>query len=440
MDSIQVGLFFIVSYLLSRVFVTLKIPELVLYYLFEKKHVSIQKLTYILILGSALLSSVIANVITVLTLMPLVVLLQNEFDTSGKNKLKINTLFLLSVIWGANIGGIGMVTGTTTNGILVGLYEVFKVPLGMDITFFSWMVWGIPLVIVLSTVGWCILMLMFRPGRLVNTHDFATRLESYNISRKMQKTGLTLAAIFIIVASLLSLCMNLFKQHRLWVLIVTILWLGLYIYLILIREWQTGQNSTQKILLFKDTLHEIPKRGLFWISIGILITVLFWYLKLHKHAGIMLRDLFTQHSNVFSFYLLLAVIATFSSELFSNSGVQVTMFLVLFPMLKHNPYLTWDGMLVITLCSSCAFMTPISTPSNGLGYGSSLKISLKHMFCAGFLMNIASAFTISIWVHYIVPRIIDYNAIMKIIFPIIRFSSKIVIPAKAGIFSLLVQQ
>lgn len=403
MGTLQVAIFFVVSYLISRVFVMLKIPELILYYLFEKKHISIPKLTFILIVGSALLSSVIANVITVLTLMPLVVLLQKEFDVSGTDKLKINTLFLLSVIWGANIGGIGMITGTTTNGILIGLYEVFKVPIGRDFTFFSWMSWGIPLVIIISCLGWAILMLIFSPGKKQYSHDLSMNLESISMSRKMQKLGFLLASVFVLSASLLSVCMNIFSNHRLYILLITIVWMFVFVYMILFKQWKIDDNQSISLLHYKDTLHDIPKRGIFWILIGIVITFIFWQLKLHNHAGVLLKGLFEEQENILLFYILLALASTFASEFFSNSGVQVTLFMVLFPMLKHSPHMSWEGMLIITLCSTCAFMSPISTPSNGLGYGSSSKISMKFMLSAGLIMNVASALLISLWVVYIVP-------------------------------------
>jgi sodium-dependent dicarboxylate transporter 2/3/5 len=408
MHTIQVAIFFVISYLLSRVFVVLKIPELVLYYLFEKKHVSIQKLTFILILGSALLSSVIANVITVLTLMPLVLLLQKEFDRFGKDQLKINTLFLLSVIWGANIGGLGMVTGTTTNGILIGLYEVFKVPVGRDFTFLSWMSWGLPLQVVLSCIGWLILMAVFQPGKMMHQHDFRAKLESYSMSRKLQKKGFALAAFFVLSASLLSAGMNILHVYRLEIMILTVLWMIVFVYYLVFHYWETEDKSKLRLLMLKDTLHDIPKKGILWISIGVIITFVFWYFKLHKSAGYLLRDLFEGKSNMLMFYCLIGLIATFASELFSNSGVQITMFMVLFPMTKYNPNLSWEGMLIITLCSTCAFMSPIGTPSNGLGFGSSSKISIRHMLSAGFVMNIASALVISLWVTQVVPVINKY--------------------------------
>jgi len=406
-DTLQVSLFFLISYLISRVFVIFKIPELILFYLLEKKRISIPKLTLILIVGTTLLSSVIANIIAVLTLMPLVLLLQNGVNSTGKNKLKLNTLFLLCVIWGANIGGIGMVTGTTTNGILIGLYEGFKVPIGKDFTFFTWMTWGIPLALILSIVGWLILMLLFQPGKMIDTSNFRSKLTSFTMTRKLQKIGFILAAVFIITASLLSLSLNLFDKHKLWVIGITVLWTLVFLYLLFLHYWKTEDNAKQRLLLFKDTLQDLPKKGLLWVAIGVLVTLIFWFFKLHNLGGLWLVNLFKGNQSHLMLFVSLALISTFASEIFSNSGVQITMFMVLFPLLKHNPGFSWEGMLIVSLCSTCAFMSPIGTPSNGLGYGSSQKISLKYMLGAGLIMNIASSMIISFWVPFIVPTIIN---------------------------------
>jgi sodium-dependent dicarboxylate transporter 2/3/5 len=405
MHTLQVAFFFVISYLLSRVFVVLKIPELILYYLFEKKHISIQKLTFILIIGSALISSFIANVITVLTLMPLVLLLQKELDGFGKYQTKINTLFLLSVVWGANIGGMGMVTGTTTNGILMGFYEVFKIPGGEDFTFLSWMSWGMPLLVLMSCIGWVILMAVFQPGRILHTHNLSTKLESVTMSRRHQKAGFILATMFIITASLLSFGLNMFYDHRIWVIIGTAVWMFAFIYFMVFHGWKTEDGSRKRLLMLKDTLQDIPKRGLLWIGLGIAVAAVFWYLQLHKQTGLFLKDIFDVHANTFVFYILLALVATFASEIISNTGVHITMFMVLFPLVKNNPGFSWEGMLIITLCSTCAFMSPIGTPSNGLGFGSSSKISVRHLLGAGFLMNVASAITIALWVKIVVPLV-----------------------------------
>jgi sodium-dependent dicarboxylate transporter 2/3/5 len=406
MDSIQIILFFFVSYLLSRVFVVLKIPELIVYYLLEKKHVSVQRLTLILILGSALISTIIANVITVLTLMPLVLLLQSEVTNKNRETLKINTLFLLSMVWGANIGGIGMVTGTTTNGVLIGLYEVYKMDISPAFTFVSWMTWGMPLAILLSIIGWAILMLIFKPGNLSHTLDFDAKLDSAFLSRKLQKVGFILAASFIITASILSYLLSVLDGYKLYVLGATLIWTLLYLYYMLFHKYNTEGGKNSSLLQFKDTMQDLPKKGILWIGIGLVLTLVLWKLNFHKSMAIWLSDWMQGKHSLFWIYLSLALITTFASEIISNSAVQITSFMVLFPMVRYNPEFSWQGMLIIALCSTCAFMTPLATPANGLGFGASSKVSLKHMLLAGLLMDVACAVIISLWVFFLVPLVL----------------------------------
>lgn len=406
MDILQISLFFVVSYILSRVFVTLRVPELVVGYLFEKKHVSIQKLTFIFLMSSTLLSAVIANLITVLTLMPLVLILQSQAMKKDVETRKINTLFLLTIIWGANIGGIGLVTGTTTNGILLGLYEVYKMPISHSMTFVSWMAWGLPLVVILAVIGWAILMLVFRPGNLTREVDFSEKVKHEDVSRKLQRIGFFYAGIFVISASLLSYLLHAIPEHQFLIMGITIVWTGIFVYLTLFREYRIESGEMRQLLKFKDTLHDIPKKGILWIAIGLAVTLVLWRLNFHQALAHWLSDQLQGKHSVFWVYLLFALFTTFATEIISNSAVQVATFMVLFPMTRYNPDLSWQGMLIIALCSSCAFMTPMATPSNGLGFGSSAKVSLKHMLSAGFLMNIACSVIISLWVFYVVPVIL----------------------------------
>ncbi len=408
MDSIQVGLFFLISYLLSRVFVTLKIPELVIYYLFEKKHISIQKLTLILLAGTTMISTIIANIITVLTLMPLVVLLQKELKTTEELKRKFNTLFLLAVLWGANIGGIGMITGTTTNGILLGLFEIYSVPIARDFTFLSWAAWGLPLAAILCGLGWLILMLVFKPGKMMHKADFSSEIRAGGISRHFQIVGFRLALCFILAASGLSYLMGILKSHQIEVLIVTFITSAVFVFLILGYKWKTEDGVRKPLIRLKGALQDVPKKGLLWVILAFIISYILWLAGFHK----LINDWFTlwlerEHS-ILLLYLIFALATTFVSELISNTAVQFTMFLVLFPMTRYFPDLSWQGMLIITLCSSCAFMTPLATPSNGLGFGTSGKVSLRYMMLAGFIMNLVCSGLIVLWVHFVVPQTLNW--------------------------------
>lgn len=403
METIQISIFFLVSYLISRVFVVLKIPELIIYYLLEKKHISIQKLSLILVMGATLISAVVINMITVLTLMPLVILLQKEFSAQIKDARKLNTLLLLTVLWGANIGGLGTITGTTTNGVLIGFFDLYKVPMAENFTFIAWATWGIPLTLILGLLGWAILMFMFRPGKLLHKMDFSKELTSKILSRRLQKTGFGLAAMFLVSASVLSYLLGLRELNKVWVLVITGVWALINIYLLLIRNWKMENGNTTKLLHLKDIVHNIPKRGLFWVGLAFVVTYILWQLRLHTSLAGWFSHWISGNHDIFLLYWIFGLFTAFSSELVSNTAVQFSMFMVLFPMMKFNPEMSWQGMLIITLCSSCAFMSPLATPSNGLGFGSSEKISIKYMLMAGFVMNVVSSIVIVAWVHYVVP-------------------------------------
>ncbi len=408
MDTIQVALYFLVSYLLSRVFVTLKIPEIVITYLIEKKQISIRKLILILILGSALISIVVLNMITVLTLMPLVVLLQKGQQTHQGQSRKLNTLYLLSVLWGANIGGIGTITGTTTNGILLGYFEGWRISGTETFSFLSWAVWGVPLIILMALVGWLILMLIFRPGRLIHNTQTINQIKSVKISRRLQRIGFIMAGFFLLTASVLSYLLGTAQNEKVLVLVATTVWAAVFIYMMLIHKWRVEDGKYSKLLQMKDALQHIPKWGLIWVLLAFVVTYVLWQLKLHKAIAEWSAAWISAEHSIYIFYLIFAMLTVFISELVSNTAVQVTMFMVLFPLAEYFAELTWQGMLIITLCSSCAFMSPLATPSNGLGFGFTEKISVKYLVIAGFVMNIISSLVIVGWVIYVVPFVLRF--------------------------------
>ena len=145
MDKIQLIFFFISGFLVSRLIIKVKLPQRIVYWFIGKKHLSITKILFYLIAISAFLSFFIPNAITVLTLLPLIELLRRSYEESNGSSRRIATMLALAIIYGANIGGMGSVTATPANGILVTYAVLENVPGTRDISFASWLVWGIPL-------------------------------------------------------------------------------------------------------------------------------------------------------------------------------------------------------------------------------------------------------------------------------------------------------
>src|SRR5210317_47528 len=165
MDKIQLIFFFISGFLVSRLIIKVKLPQRMVYWFIGKKHLSITKILFYLIAISAFLSFFIPNAITVLTLLPLLELLRRSYEKANGPSRSVATMLALSTIYGANIGGMGSITATPANGILVTYAVLNDIPGIQYVSFASWLVWGIPLVIIFVSIAGVIISLVLRPWR-----------------------------------------------------------------------------------------------------------------------------------------------------------------------------------------------------------------------------------------------------------------------------------
>lgn len=130
-----------------------RLPYRIVYWFIGKRHLSLSKILVCLMVISAFLSFFIPNAITVLTLLPLLELLRRSYEESYGPSKSVATMLALSTIYGANIGGMGSITATPANGILVTFSVLNQVPGIQCISFASWLAWGIPLVAVFVFVA-----------------------------------------------------------------------------------------------------------------------------------------------------------------------------------------------------------------------------------------------------------------------------------------------
>jgi sodium-dependent dicarboxylate transporter 2/3/5 len=67
--------------------------------------------------------------------------------------------FVLAIPFAANIGGVGKIIGTSPNAVIAGVLG----ELGHPISFFEWMVVGVPLALVMLPFLWFFLIKVFKP-------------------------------------------------------------------------------------------------------------------------------------------------------------------------------------------------------------------------------------------------------------------------------------
>jgi sodium-dependent dicarboxylate transporter 2/3/5 len=110
------------------------------------------------LLVSYTLSLFFSNTIVVLSLLPLVTLVaRTESEDSGPlspAQRKDVTRLGLALIFGANIGGMGSLIGSPINLAAVTYLQIQKLPGAGSVTFFSWLLFGLPVSLGLLGLAW----------------------------------------------------------------------------------------------------------------------------------------------------------------------------------------------------------------------------------------------------------------------------------------------
>ncbi|MBW2734446.1 MAG: anion permease, partial [Deltaproteobacteria bacterium] len=166
---------------------------------------------------SAALSLLIPNALTVLTLLPILKALRDAYP-DALSRRRAATAVGLSVIYGANIGGLGSVTATPANAILVAFIDMQALP-GRQLHFAAWLAWGLPLTVVLSLAAIAVLWLTLGLSRVASRKlAFPTAPEPS--LRRRQHLVLWLTVIYFAGATALSAGLLLIPSVAPW-------WLGL---------------------------------------------------------------------------------------------------------------------------------------------------------------------------------------------------------------------
>ena len=397
MDTAQLGLLFFCGFLLSRLFVVSRLPERIVHNLVTRE-LNFATLIFLLISLSACLSVLIPNAITAITVLPIITLLQRQWHQHGKDhQARVTTALALSVIYGANIGGVGAITATPANGILVAYAALQGIPGEGVLRFNTWLLWGLPLAAMLVVMGWAVIMLTLA-GR--HATEKVEILENWTAPKcRSQRHALWMAAVFFICAFALSTAMNFWQQELvlgLTIALTVILVLGLFVI-----PFPNDQAESSPLLRASDVISNLPLRGmLFVLGFVILATTLVMLGAVEAIARVLANALPSDLQSLGSM-VVIALTTSFATEALSNTVVQLGMFETIQAQGAVASGMIYP-MLVVTLSCTCAFMSPLATGVNGLVFGEMRGASLWRMLLAGVFMNLAAAVTIAAWVYWVV--------------------------------------
>ena len=388
LENLQIVFFFISGFLVSRVLIKVRLPQKLVRLLLGESHNSLSQTLLYLIGTAALMSFFIPNAITVLTLLPVLDLLSRAFRDNGDHR--VPTLLTLAVLYGANIGGMGSVTGTPTNLLLVGYLQAQDVPGADQITYLSWLLWGVPLVAILTLLAWGVLCVSFRTWR-----EDAARVRMpvapEATEHPWQHRALGVILAYLLSCILLSFLLTAFPRWLNPILFatgaVTLAFIGY-----LFAPWRRSEGP---FLTGADTVSGLPKKGLELLVLVLVLGGVMYALNIQDWLAARAQLLIPEALPVLVLLLIIALLSSFATELFSNTVVQLALFLVLLPVAEPWRFDPAQALLVVTLSCTCAFMSPIATPVNALAFGGMPGMLLRRWLSVGALMNVVAALAIA---------------------------------------------
>ena len=157
----------------------------------------------------------------------------------------------------------------------------------------------------------------------------------------------------------------------------------------------------ERFLTLQDCYSNLPWRGLFLVGIIIILIGLGALFHIQDYIVGFFDSIVRQHLPLPMFYIVIAALTSFSTELFSNTVVQIAMFSVIKPLFEPSSIITIQAFLIITLSCTSAFMTPIATGVNGLAFGEMKGISFAKMLTTGLIIKLIGVIIIAFGVPYL---------------------------------------
>jgi sodium-dependent dicarboxylate transporter 2/3/5 len=337
--------------------------------------------------STGLISMWISNTATALMMLPIglsvIELLRRPGSAEGpdlsKGERNLAIGLMLSIGYAASLGGMATIIGTPPNVVFVGFAKQFY---NHDISFFRWMLVGVPVsVTTLLACYWIITRVLFPNNlpKVVGSEELIEgKLRELGEMKKEEKLTLVVFSItsffWIFQQGLNALIgQDVFNDTNIAVT-------GGVMMFLMPTDFKKG-----KFLLSWEDTRSLPWGILILFGGGICLAKGMESTGIIKAIGSSIAN--QQGISLWQMMLLLTTAALILTEFMSNVAL-VTIFVpVVFGIadgLHFNPLVL---ALPVTFAASCAFMFPISTPPNAIVFSSGY-IRMKDMMRAGALLDV----------------------------------------------------
>lgn len=343
-------------------------------------------------ISTAVISMWISNTATAVMMLPIATsvtsLLSKEISEADKPKFeRFATGLMLSIAYAASIGGIATIIGTPPNVVTVGFIKRFY---DQDVSFATWMVIGVPLMITILGSCYIIITRILYPNKLQSIEG-----SSELISSKIRELGpISKEEKRVLIIFSITCFLWIFRQNINAIIGInllddtTIAMTGGILMFITPIELRSS-----KFILEWPDMKNLPWGILLLFGGGLSLA------QGMEDAGLvqLVGDLIAKQGNLSTPVLVVSLtgLSMFLTELMSNVALTTIFIPVVLGIadgLQINPIIL---AMPVAFAASCAFMMPISTPPNAILFASG-HITVNQMMKAGILLNLFSLILITL--------------------------------------------
>lgn len=358
-----------------------------------------------LILGfmvaTAVISMWISNTATTLMMMPITISVARAVVGKGTKGASLTVALLLGVCFAANIGGLGTLVGSPTNLIVQEQLRIFT---DREISFTSWMMLGVPVVVILTPLAWIYLS------------KFAFKLDAGDPAAARSAVRGRLAEIGKITVPETRTLSVFAVVAGLWVLGEPIRALefngvapfsGLSdaqiaiigVLLVFLVPAGGGNPKGQALIDWKNA-EDIPWGALLLFGGGLAIASAIQQTQLGEWIGEEFEFIASFHPIIV--IAIVTTLVTFTTQVTSNTSTASTMMPIFMSVAIATGMDPIFMAAAIGMAASCAFMLPMATGPNAIVFSSG-EFSIATFAKVGLWMNFISIAVLTGLVYFIAP-------------------------------------
>ncbi|MGO3784720.1 MAG: SLC13 family permease [Pseudoalteromonas prydzensis] len=343
-----------------------------------------------MMLVTAFLSMWMSNTATAVMMLPIALSITHLVQKSNPENNGFGKALLLSIAYGASIGGIATLIGTPPNALMAAyLSDSYQIEIG----FAQWMIVGVPLSLTMLIICWLWLTKFAykvdeqaESAEKVDTKSlFGSQLKELGIMQRAEKGVLWVflfAAICWIFRPLLADFTGL-KISDTGIAIAAAL---------LLFVLPANKGSDERILDWQSAAG-VPWGVLLLFGGGLTLAAQIKSSGLAEYIAHMIEG--ASAIPLLLSVLAIATLITFLTEITSNTATAAGFLPLLGPVAESvtGSPLVW--VIPAAIACSCAFMMPVATPPNAIVFGSG-QIQIRDMIKAGFVLNLIAIVLITL--------------------------------------------